>query len=125
MSTIDWITYRARAGGAGVIIVQTAASIRDQPQAERWQRWLDPWLRAGDPRGSAYLDFRSQAAFIRWQAEARSGIAWERALVLVGPPAILTGTYALELPEPDWFGPALVGPETFSAGAAARGRRDA
>ena len=123
VSTIDRITYRARAGGEGMIIVQTASSIRDQQQAERWQRWLDPWLRAGNPRGCAYLDFTSQAAFIRWQ-DTRSRLAWEHALVLVGPPAALTGISALELPEPDWFGTAPAATEASRA-AESHGQRRA
>lgn len=101
MSAIDQITYRARGGGEGIIIVQTATSIRDQQQADAWQRRLDLWLRPNHPQGSAYLDFGSQAAFIRWQASAKSRLGWEYAQVLVGGSASLTGTYALELPELD------------------------
>ena len=101
MSAIDQITYRARGSGEGIIIVQTATSIRDQQQADAWQRRLDLWLRPGHPQGSAYLDFGSQAAFIRWLAAARSRLGWEYALVLVGGSAALTGTSALELPELD------------------------
>jgi len=104
VSAIDTITFRARAGGAGIIIVQTATSIRDQQQSDRWQRRLDPWLRTGDPRGSAYLDFTLETAFIRWQADAGSRLAWEHALVLVGQPGALTGTYALELATLDGLG---------------------
>ena len=81
----------------GIIIVQTATSIRDQQRADGWQRRLDLWLRPGHPLGSAYLDFGSQAAFIRWQAGARSRLGWEYALVLVGQSGSLTATYALEL----------------------------
>jgi hypothetical protein len=98
MNAIDLITYRARIGDSGIVIVQTATSVRDQEQANWWQRQLDPWLRTGDPRGSAYLDFQSRAAFIRWQANAGSQRAWEYAHVLVGRSAELTGSYALELP---------------------------
>src|SRR6516225_820201 len=100
MSTIDQITYRARNGSAG-IIYEAATSIRDQPGSERWLRRLEPWLRAGRPYGRAYLDFGSQAAFIRWYAEAGSRFDWQYALVLVGQSTMLTGTYALELADPD------------------------
>lgn len=101
MSAIDQITYRARQGGDGVTIVQTETSIRDLEQADSWRRLLDLWLRQGSPLGCAYLDFGSQAAFLRWQASDRSRLGWEYALALVGQSATLTGTYALELPELD------------------------
>jgi len=96
MNTIDQITYQTRAGSG--IIIQTATSIRDRLQLEHWRRRLEPWTRIGDPRGCAYLDFGSEAAFIRWQAESASQLQWQQALVLVGPSDRLTGTYALELP---------------------------
>jgi Double-GTPase 2 len=99
MSGIDLISYRAQERGDGMIISQTATTIVDQQETSRWLRRLEPRLRMGDPQGSAYLDFGSQAAFIRWQADARSRIAWDRAVVLVGSSAQLTGTYALEFPE--------------------------
>ncbi len=99
MSGIDQITYRARGGSDGMVIVQTETSIRDQQQADTWQRRLDLWLRRGSPLGCAYLDFGSQAAFIRWQASDRSRLGWEYAFVLAGLSASLTGTYALELAE--------------------------
>ena len=99
MSTIDQITYRARNGSAG-IIYEAATSIRDQPGSERWLRRLEPWLRAGRPYGRAYLDFGSQAAFIRWYAEAGTRLDWQYALVLVGQSNVLTGAYALELADP-------------------------
>lgn len=136
MSAIDLITYRARAEGEGIIIVQMATSIRDQRQADPWQRRLDLWLRAGHPLGSAYLDFGSEAAFIRWQADAGSRLAWwqadagsrfgwEYALVLVGQSAALTGTYALELPELDGSGSALGASGAPLAGETPGPRRDA
>jgi hypothetical protein len=126
MSALNQITYRARAGGEGIIIVQTGTSIRDQRQAERWQRRLDLWLRPGDPRGSAYLDFGTHAAFIRWKAGAGSRLAWEHALVLVGQSAMLTGTYALELPELDRSRQAIDSFEALPrAGGAPGPRQDA
>lgn len=106
MSAIEQITYRARLGVAGIVIVQTSTTIRDRLRAERWERQLELWLRMGDPRGSAYLDFTSQAAFVRWQASAGSRLAWEYAHVLVGQSTELTGTYALELAELDGPGSA-------------------
>jgi hypothetical protein len=112
MSAIDAITYRARAGGSGTVIIQTQTSIRDLMQASRWQRRLDPWLRTGNSRGSAYLDFQPQAAFIRWQVSAGSERPWEYAHALVGQASELTGTYALELAEladPHGSGSALRG----------------
>lgn len=101
MSAIDQITYRSRLGVAGIVILQASTTVRDRVQAERWERRLELWLRMGDPRGSAYLDFASQSAFVRWQASAGSSLAWEYAHVLVGQSAELTGTYALELAELD------------------------
>jgi hypothetical protein len=100
VSGIDQITYRARVGVAGIMVLQTETSIRDLQQTYRWQRQLEPWLRAGSPQGSAYLDFESQAAFVRWQASGGTR-AWEHARVLVGRSAELSGTYALELGEFD------------------------
>jgi hypothetical protein len=104
VSVIHQISYRARGGGSTVTIVQTATSLTDQRLADRWQRQLDLWLRTGNSRGSAYLDFGAQAAFIRWQANAGPGLAWEYAFVLVGESAALTGIYALELAEFDGSG---------------------
>jgi hypothetical protein len=104
VSTIDQISYRARGGHSAVAIIQTATSIRDQQEAARWQRRLDPWLRTGNSRASAYFDFGSQAAFVRWQATAGSRLAWDYAFVLVGESAALTGSYALELPQFDACG---------------------
>lgn len=101
MNSIDTIIYRARAGGDGIIIVQTATSLRDQQQASRWQLRLDPWLRTGNPRGSAYLDLGQRAAFIRWQAAAGARLQWQHAFVHVGDSSVLTGTRALEFPELD------------------------
>jgi hypothetical protein len=100
MSTIDQITYRARQGSAG-IIDQAATSIRDQAASDRWLRLLEPWLRAGSPLGPAYLDFGSEAAFIRWHGEAGTRFDWQYAYVLVGQSDELTGTYALEFDDPD------------------------
>jgi hypothetical protein len=118
VSTIDQITYRARGGSEGTVIVQTETSLRDQQQSDSWQRRLDLWLRQGSPLGCAYLDFGSQAAFIRWQASDRSRLGWERASVLVGPSATLTGSHALEFPELDTSSPPL------RAGAMPGARRD-
>jgi hypothetical protein len=101
VSGIDQITYRARVGVAGIMVVQTETSIRDLQQTYRWQRQLEPWLRAGAPQGSAYLDFEPQAALIRWQASGGTRLAWEYARVLVGRSVELPGTYALELGEFD------------------------
>jgi hypothetical protein len=122
-ATIDQITYRARVGVAGIVIAQTATSITDKQQTDRWQRQLDLWLRAGDPRGSAYLDFQSWAAFIRWRATG-SRLAWDYAHVLVGQSAELTGTYALELEELDGSRSALGATRALSVGATPGPRRD-
>jgi len=101
MTDIAAISYRLRAGADGVVVVQTATSIRDQHEAERWQKRLEPWLRRGRSRGRAYLDFGPQAAFIRWQSsEGRRS-----ASALVGQSDKLTASYALELQETDGTGP--------------------
>jgi hypothetical protein len=112
MSAIEAISYRARAGGSSTVIIQTHTSIRDLLQASRWQRKLDPWLQTGNSRGSAYLNFQPQAAFIRWQGSTGSERPWSYARVLVGQAAELTGSYALELAEL---------PELDGSGSAVRG----
>jgi hypothetical protein len=99
MNGIDLISYRARESAGGMAVSQAATTIADQREAGRWRERLEPWLRMGDPRGCAYLDFGSQAALIRWQGDIGSSLAWDRAVVLAGPSARLTGTYVLELPE--------------------------
>jgi Double-GTPase 2 len=100
MGTIDQITYRARGGSAGVIY-EAATSLRDKAEIERWQRRLEPLLRVGRPPGRAYLNFGTQAACIRWYAESASHFDWQYALVMVAQPDVLTGDYALELPDLD------------------------
>jgi hypothetical protein len=100
MSAVDQITYRARNGSTG-IIYPAGTSIRDQADSDRWGRRLEPWLRAGRPPGRAYLNFGIRAAFIRWYADAASRFDWQYAFVLVGQTDVLTGSYALELPDPD------------------------
>jgi hypothetical protein len=104
MSDVGLISYRARTRNATAgyyDIVQTATSLRDPQVADRWRQRLDPWLRAGSPKGCAYLDFGAEAAFIQWQATSVSHLEWLSATVRVGDSAALTGTLALELPEPD------------------------
>jgi hypothetical protein len=129
MSTIDLITYRARARPDGIVIIsQTAATVQDQQEAGRWQRRLEPWLRSGNPRGCAYLDFGSQAAFVTWQPASRAlppRLEWEQALAFVGPSAGLTGTYALELPDQARVGPVLGGNGLPPADGTPGPRRDA
>lgn len=100
MKPIDQITYRARNDGTG-IINHAATSIWDKPALSRWWRRLEPWLRAGNPLGRAYLNFGTEAAFIRWYRGAQSQFDWQHALVLVGEADVLTGDYALELRHPD------------------------
>jgi hypothetical protein len=98
MSTIDQIVFRAPNGSNGTI-VPAFSSIEDNVKVEHWRRRLDPWLRSGSPLGRGYLDFGSQAVLIRWLTHATSRYDWQYALVLIGPPAVLTAGYALELPE--------------------------
>lgn len=100
MSAIDQIAYRARNGSTG-FIYEVATSLWDKAGSDRWRRRIEPWLRAGRPQGHAYFNFGAQAAFIRWYAEARSHFDWQYALVLVGQSDVLTGSYALELPDSD------------------------
>jgi hypothetical protein len=99
MNAIDLITYRARAGADGIVILQTETSIRDQRRADRWQRRLEPWLRAGRSPGRTYLDFGQEAALIRFLATTGNRPGWQSAVVLAGQPTELPGTYALELAE--------------------------
>lgn len=98
MRSIDQIIYRAPSGSNGIIL-QAAASVRDHAESDRWLRRLDPWLRTGNPLGRGYLNFGTHAALIRWRSDSASRYGWQFALVLVGEPAILPGSYALELPE--------------------------
>jgi len=98
MSTIHQIVFRAPNGSNGTI-VPAFSSIKDNANVERWQRRLDPWLRTGNPLGRGYLDFGEQAAFIRWHTDVASRYDWQYALVLIGPPVVLSAGYALELPE--------------------------
>lgn len=98
MDVIDQITFRAPKGSAGVIL-QAATSIRDQQESSRWLRRLEPCLRTGRPLGRGYLNFGSEAAFIRWYAETDSRLDWKYALVYLGRSAALTGLRALELPD--------------------------
>lgn len=100
MRTIDQITYRARNDGTK-ILDHAATSIRDKSALGPWWRRLEPWLRAGNPLGRAYLNFGTEAAFIRWYRAAQSQFDWQHALVLVGDANVLTGDYALELRHPD------------------------
>jgi len=117
MNTVDRITYRPRAGASGTVIVQTETSIPDLPRAGRWRHRLEPWLWAGRSPGAAYLDFGQEAAFIRFLGAASKPPAWLSAGVLVGQPAELNSTAALELAGQDGIeararsaeaGPALI-----------------
>ncbi len=98
MSTLDQIVYRAPSGAAGIIL-PTAASLPERSEMDRWLARLDPWLRAGAPRGRGYLNFGAQAVLIRWKESATSGYDWQFAHVLVGPARTLTATNALQLPD--------------------------
>ena len=100
MSTLDQIIYRAPSGARGIIL-QAAASLQDPGSGDLWLRRLEPWLRAGGPLGRGYLNFGAESALIRWHDNTTSGIAWQFAHAVVGPSAVLTGSYALlvrELP---------------------------
>jgi hypothetical protein len=103
MTGVDVINYDLRSGANIVVAVQTATSIRDSRDGDRWLKLLEPWLRRGSPDSSAYLDFRQQAAFIRWLSREgrRSAVA------VVGDSGALTATYALELPDSDGTGSGL------------------
>lgn len=96
MTTINQITYQARTGSSGLIF-DPVTSLTDQATRDLWWRRLEPWLRAGSPEGCAYLNFETEAAFIRWYHDPASHYDWNTAHVLVGPADILTGPYALEL----------------------------
>jgi hypothetical protein len=116
VSALDLINYRARNSGGGVDIVQTATSFRDQDKAEWWRQRLNPWLRAGGSQGCAYLDFGAEAVFIRWQPTKVPHLDWRSALVRVGKSSEFTGSYALELPEPDATGAGMGAGGTFRPG---------
>lgn len=100
MRTVDQITYQARTGSSGMIF-ETATSLRDQAVSDLWWERLERWLRIGKPESSAYLNFGTDAAFIRWYAEPASHYDWEIARVLAGAADLLTAKYALELVNPD------------------------
>ncbi len=104
MRTVDQITYQARTGSSGMIF-ETATSLPDQAASDLWWRRLEPWLRVGKPESRAYLNFGTEAAFIRWYAEPMSHYDWETAKVLAGAADLLTGRYALELVNPDQSAP--------------------
>jgi hypothetical protein len=125
VNAVDLISYRARAGRNGVVISQAATTIRDQQKTDRWQRQLEPWIRIGDPRGCAYLDFGAQAAFIRWQADGLVQLDWQQAFVLVGPSDQLTGVCALEFPDLARSGLAPWGDDLPPADGTAGPRHDA
>lgn len=113
----DYISFRATRflmdSGRVVATARLATSLRDQQAADRWQQRLQPWLLAGDPRGSAYLDFGGESAFLRWQGGAGTSGAWDQALALVGESATLTGSYALELPALTFPRGAASGPDAM------------
>lgn len=98
MSTMEAIAYQAGDGSAGSPAPRIATSFQDSRQADLWVRRLDRWLRTGSPDGRAYLNFGSHAALIRWQSDPSSPDS-PYALALVGEPAVLTGEFALELPD--------------------------
>jgi hypothetical protein len=101
VSTVEWITYQAKAVPGGIEVSQNATSFRPPKLAYRWRQPLDPWLRVGSSKGCAYLHLGTEAAFIRWQPSAGTRPQWRSALVRVGPSSEFTGSYVLELPEPD------------------------
>ena len=109
MSGIEQISYQARAVAGGIEISQNATSFRPPQLAYHWRPRLDPWLRAGSPRGCAYLDSGAEAAFIRWQPTSLPRLEWRSAIVLAGQSSQLSGSYALELQEPDGAGFPAVG----------------
>ncbi len=115
MSAVELISYRAKALPEGLEISQNATSFRPPQLAYRWRQRLDPWLRAGSSRGCAYLDFGAEAAFIRWQPTTVPRLEWRSALAQVGQPPEFSGSYALELPEPN--GTAFGGRGTVQPGA--------
>src|SRR6202035_4530253 len=101
---VEMIRYRARAVPEGIEISQNATSFRPPHVAYDWRKRLDPWLRAGNPQGCAYLAFGTESAFIRWQPTAVARLDWRSALVRVGQSSEFTGSYALELPDPEGSG---------------------
>src|SRR5215472_19219906 len=97
MNALDQTVYRAPLGPTG-IIQPLASSLQESRDSDRWLKQLRPWLQAGGPLGRGYLNFGSQAALIRWKADATSGYAWQLAHVLVGQASLLTPSYALQQP---------------------------
>ena len=104
MSAVEVISYRAKAIPSGIEISQNATSFRPPQMAFSWRQRLDPWLRAGSPKGCAYLDFGADAAYIRWQPTSVPRLEWRSAIARVGPSSEFTGSYALELLEQDTTG---------------------
>ncbi|MCW2932292.1 MAG: hypothetical protein JWM19_3254 [Actinomycetia bacterium] len=116
MSAIDRIFYQARVLEDGTAIAQSDTSITDPREASSWRRRLESWLKTGRPGGNAYLDFGSEAAFIRWWGDPGFPLAWKSALVLVGESGVLTPIHALELPSFAAPGAALGSSGTSEAG---------
>lgn len=97
MSSLDQIVYRAPSGPGGMIL-QAGTSIADLAAGEHWLRRLEPWLRAGGPRGRGYLNDGTTAALVRWHDGAGPRQGWEFAHAFMAAPPVLTGRYALLLP---------------------------
>ncbi len=98
MSGLDQIVYRAPSGPGGMIL-QAGTSIADPASGEQWLRRLEPWLRAGGPHVRGYLNDGKAAALIRWHDSAGPRRAWEFAHAFVAASPVLTGRYALLLPD--------------------------
>ena len=101
VSALDQISYRAR-GASGGIEHRPDRDVLPGPagQADGGSSGWTPGCGRCLP-GQRLPRLRvTEAAFIRWQASARSRLDWElRRSCCVGQSAALTGSYALELPE--------------------------
>jgi len=107
MSVLDQVAYRVpTVGGRITPVAASAESFRDPKTSQKWQQWLDPWLRIGGPADRCYLNLGEHTTLIRWRsAGASSSLSWLMAHLLLGTPATLPISYGLQLPAlPDELG---------------------
>ena len=109
MSVLHQIAYRVPTADGGIMpVAASAESFRDPKASLKWQQWLDPWLRAGEPADRCYLNLGQHTALIRWRWVGTGPFNWRMAHLFLGTPATLPSSHALQLPTlPDELGPRL------------------